>query len=450
VSARVNQRNKWLESIVKMIPGTDCAVITFPEDNTLAQPISTKNAVQETQLLHTNKSLTWPTDLPIDNQLYEFAKFGATQKNPISSVLENVNFSYSLPIKNAENKVLCYLAIKLNLKDQNKDSCIAIIEWAGIWLGHLLEQQFNHPQVKQLTQTSDVEPTKIVNPPTESKQSSNSVNRLRTFIQRHWKRLLTALIILIVLFMPIDYRISAPGTIKGKIESSISAPFNGFIEQVYVKPGDTVRLDQALASLDSMHISLKLDKLLGDFQEKQKMYRKALAEGKRGPAEIHKSQMVQIRSNISLAEQDIKNSKLKSQIEGTVIEGDLRELIGTAVSKGDLLFKVAPTNEYRVILDIQETDIRFIKQGQQASLKLASLPDIAQMISLDSPSPVFSQENNQLTYKVEAQLSIETNASFSSGMQGIAKISVGKTTAAWYLFHHFYDWIRLQWWNFKP
>lgn len=446
----MNQRTKWLESVVKMIPGTRCVVIIFPNSSEITQSFPNKKVLEGSHLYNPESLLTWPTDLPIDNQLYEFAKFGATQKNPISSVLENLNFSYSLPIKNADNRIVCHLAIKLNLKGQNKDACIAIIEWAGIWLGHLLEQQLNHIQVKQLTQINDLKPTKIVTPQTELQHNSTSVNRLQAIILHQWKRLLTALIMLILLFMPIDYRISAPGTIKGKTESSISAPFNGFIEQVYVKPGDTVQLNQTLASLDSMHISLKLDKLLGDFQEKQKMYRKALAQGKRGPAEIHKSQMAQIRSNIGLAEQDIKNSELKSQIEGTVIEGDLRELIGTAVSKGDLLFKVAPTNEYRVVLDIQETDIRFIKQGQQASLKLASLPDTTQKISLDSPSPVFSQEGNQLSYKVEAQFSIETNASFSSGMQGIAKISVGKTTALWYLFHHFYDWIRLQWWNFKP
>lgn len=450
----MDQSKEWLESIVKMIPDTLSAIIIFSEHFDLSQchnpPIKSQSTNDIDRLFAGKAFLIWPADLPLDTHLLDFSKFAATQENAISCVQENDLFIFSLPVKNADNAVLCHLSIKLSLSNQSKETVVRVIEWAAIWLGHLLQQQQkNHSLIVTKYESSLSADPQITNPQTNQLRPKKGILSDQPY-QPFIRWLIGATAVAFVLCVPVNYRISAPATLKGKIESSVIAPFDGFIQEVFVKPGDQVDQAQILAQLDKINISLTLNKLQGDFQEKQKMYRRALVKVERGSAEIYKAQMSQIQSNIDLARQDIRNTQLTSLIKGTVIEGDLRGLIGTPVNKGDLLFKVAPTDEFRVVLNIQESDIRFIHTGQSANLKLISLPGSQFTITLNKPSPIFSESNNQLIYRVEANLNVEKNALFSPGMEGIAKISVGKESIGWYLFHHFVDWIRMHWWDFKP
>lgn len=437
-----------------MIPDTISAIIIFPKaahklnvHNNLAKKLPDQEVISRSSDV---EFLTWPADLPVDTQLLEFAQFSATQNNALSCVHENHLFTFSLPVRNSENNIVCHLSIKLSSENQTKESAVRVIEWAAIWLGQLLEQKQNNNLLSAQKIGSEV----LDDSDSISQQTHEELAEKKlfsdVFCQPYSKWLLAAVIIIALLFVPINYRISASATLKGKIESSVIAPFNGFIKEVLVKPGDKVDVAQVLASLDVTNITLKLDKLQGDHQEKQKMYRRALVEGERGSAEIYKTQLSQIQPNIDLAQQDINNSKLKSLIKGTIIEGDLRDFIGKPINKGDLLFKIAPSDQFRVVLDIKESDIRFIDRGQLASLKLGSLPNSEQIITLHKPSPIFIEENNQLIYKVEASLDIEKNALFAPGMAGIAKINVGSASIGWYLFHHFSDWIQMNWWSFKP
>jgi multidrug efflux pump subunit AcrA (membrane-fusion protein) len=65
--------------------------------------------------------------------------------------------------------------------------------------------------------------------------------------------LLAALLIAIVIFFvyfKVDYRVTAPTVIEGVVQRVVAAPFNGYIKEAPVRPGDIIDQGQLLCRLD--------------------------------------------------------------------------------------------------------------------------------------------------------------------------------------------------------
>ena len=272
---------------------------------------------------------------------------------------------------------------------------------------------------------------------------------LQHFIQRY-KYLVACFVCVMILMIPVDYRISVNAVIEGEIESPVIAPFDGYIKASTVKAGDLVDLSALVAELDGQDIALNLQKLEGELQEKEKAYRQVLASGERGKAEVLKAKIMQLNAQLETVRLKLGQTELRSRISGIIIAGDLSRSIGAPVKKGDVLFKIAPVDRYRTMLRIKETDIRFMSKGLLADLKLTSLPSETLSIELLRPSPFYTDENNEIVYLTEATLIKGDYSALRPGMEGVAKVNVGSYTLAWSLFHHFSDWIRMQLWALKP
>ena len=54
--------------------------------------------------------------------------------------------------------------------------------------------------------------------------------------------------------------------------------------------------------------------------------------------------------------------------------GDLSQSLGSPVERGEVLFEVAPLDDYRIIVEIDERDISMVSAGQLGTLTLAALP----------------------------------------------------------------------------
>ena len=63
-----------------------------------------------------------------------------------------------------------------------------------------------------------------------------------------------------------------------------------------------------------------------------------------------------------------------SPIDGFVVSGDLCQLLGTPVEQGKTLFQIAPLDEYRVVLEVDERDLPIWRSGQHGELALSGMP----------------------------------------------------------------------------
>lgn len=408
----------WLDAVAKMIPQTISAILY----------------VQGEDRIDSFSEFVWPDSRAMDEELEEFSSF-ALKKNSITSSVSPEGVScVCVPIrKTREHEIKGYICVKAQSSDLSSKPLVNLLEWSSVWLAWLIDK----PKAATFAKDDKSEVAKL-----SEKHNPSKAPWLR------WGG--AALVLICLLFIPIDYRLSLDASIRGAIEAPVVAPFDGFIETALVKPGDSVELDQPLATLDDRKLQLKRDNLQGEIQEKQKQYRRALVDGERGEAEVLKAKLQKANAQLALAQNHLDNSVLLAGMTGVIVEGDLRYSIGAAVDKGERIFLIVPKTGHKVVLEIPETDYRFIKQGQRAELKLASIPDRAFEVTLSAPSPTYIDKNNRLVYLVDAQLKEADLLALQPGMQGVAKVDVGTATLGWSVFHHFIDWLRLTFWTYKP
>ena len=79
-------------------------------------------------------------------------------------------------------------------------------------------------------------------------------------------------------------------------------------------------------------------------------------------------------TGVDASERAFVESELRAPLDGLVISGDWTRSLGVPVSRGDLMFQIAPLDEYRVAVQVSDRDIAGSGVGQQARLTLSALP----------------------------------------------------------------------------
>jgi multidrug efflux pump subunit AcrA (membrane-fusion protein) len=119
------------------------------------------------------------------------------------------------------------------------------------------------------------------------------------------------------------------------------------------------------------------------------------------------------------------------------------------VERGEPLFKIAPLDDYRIVLKVDEREIAYVKPGQQGSLTLSSLSQQSLPIRVERITSVARAEDGSNFFRVEASLP-EAGGVLRPGMEGIGKINAGRERLVWIWTHQFVDWLRLWVWSWWP
>ena len=266
-----------------------------------------------------------------------------------------------------------------------------------------------------------------------------------------WKAigLLVIVGIAILTFVHSDYRVAAKTVIEGEIQRAAVAPFEGFIGQSFVRAGDTVKTGQVLCALDDKDLKLERTRWASERDQHLQKYREALATRDLPATQVLQAQIKQAEAQLALVEQKLSRTKITAPFDGIVVSGDLTQMIGAPVETGKKLFEVAPLDRYRVILKVDEREIRYVELGQHGKLMMSGVAGEAMPFSVKKITPVATAESGQNFFRVEAQLA-NVNISMRPGMEGVGKISIGEQPLWWIMTRSFGDWLRLALWNWMP
>lgn len=280
-------------------------------------------------------------------------------------------------------------------------------------------------------------------------QSTKSTWSQLTGRGQYTKKLSAILAIIFVVFMAFaqgDYRISGDAVLEGKIERLITSPIDGYIATVKVRAGDTVKKGQSLANLDDRELKLEKLRLEGEYEKHKREYRDARAKYDLTQVGIVGARMQQAKAQLDVTNEQLKRLHITSPFDGIVVEGNIDDALGAPVERGQMLLKLAPLNDYRIILKVDDRDIARIAIGQTGRLALAGLPGEPLDIVVNNITPVSIAENGRNYFKVEAQLK-HRNQFLRPGMQGVGKVDVGEHSLLWIWTHRFTDWVRYWLWS---
>ena len=148
-----------------------------------------------------------------------------------------------------------------------------------------------------------------------------------------------------------------------------------------MRAGAIVREGQLLATLDDQDLTLERLRWSTTRRQRVTEYDRALAKGERAESNIARSQVDQANAQLALLDEQLARTKVTAPFDGVVVSGDLSQKVGGAVERGQELFKITPLNAYRVTLEIHESDIQDVHEGQGGTLAARRLAGSAASVS---------------------------------------------------------------------
>jgi len=237
----------------------------------------------------------------------------------------------------------------------------------------------------------------------------------------------------------------------------MGAPYDGYLAEFSVRPGDKVKVGDVLVRMDTKDIELRRNesqsRVLG-------LRRQADAYGadpsKTADRMVALAQMQEAQSQVELFDQQIRRATIVSPINGEVLKGDLRDKVGSPVKQGDVVMEVADRSRLRVELSVNERDIQEVQIGQKGRLATSSLPGDKYPFLVNRIVPLGEAKEGTNVFRVFGELDptseewtdeMRTKArQWAPGLQGEARIDIEKASIFWQWTHRLVDFVRLKTW----
>jgi multidrug resistance efflux pump len=247
----------------------------------------------------------------------------------------------------------------------------------------------------------------------------------------------------------IVFAVPGDAHLEGLVQRTAAAPFNGFLAEALVRPGDRVAADAVLARLEKRDLELEQHAWLMRREQFLKEQQRALSEHKLAAARVLEAQLQEAGAQIALLDVKISRSTIRAPFDAIVIDGDHSQAVGRSVQQGEPLFTLAPLDSFRIVIEVDERDIAYVEVAQKGRLLLAAMPSADLPFTVTKVSPVTVATKGRNAFRVEAALDTTTIA-LQPGMEGVAKIDTSKQLAVWIWTRRLIDWIRLQLWMLWP
>jgi len=282
---------------------------------------------------------------------------------------------------------------------------------------------------------------------------------------RHtWIKLLALLALGLILFLVFakgTYRVEAPFVIEAVEQRSIPSPFEGQLAEVHVQPGDEVVAGQTvLAHLRTEDLELKLNEAQAERRRYLREADIAIRQGDQAERQMAEARAEEAQARIQLFEYRLENARIVAPIDGVVVEGAYHEREGAPVDKGAELFRVAPLDSLRATLMVPEDRVlELLTDRSDASpsidakalsgeIATAAAPGQRIPIEVWSVHPKAQVVNQKNVFRVRSHLVPDgpVPGHLRPGMEGLAKVDIGRRRYAWIWTRELVNWVRMKLW----
>jgi multidrug resistance efflux pump len=274
----------------------------------------------------------------------------------------------------------------------------------------------------------------------------------KSLLKRTYKRLIVgavgAFAILGICVFPIEHRVTAGARLEGSTQRVMSAAVDGYIAAVHARPGVRIKQGQALLDLDDRDLQLERRKFEAEFSQTERKYGDALVKEDQSQIAIQQAKLSQIRAQVATIDDQLGRIKVTAPFDGVVLSGDQSQSLGAPVKRGDVLMTIAPSNQYRLVIEVDERDIALLKLKQQGQLVLSALSDKTLDIEVTRITPVALVKDGLNIFEVEAQVKAN-DALIQPGLEGVAKINTGTHSLIAVLTNRLRQWVSVSLWKWK-
>jgi len=266
------------------------------------------------------------------------------------------------------------------------------------------------------------------------------------------RKLVALLLIGVVIFFSVadgEYWEAGDAVLEGEVKRTLVVPFNGFVDTASHKAGDAVKTGELLATLLDKDLVLERLQLVSERNQITNQYFDAVGRHENVEVQIAKARLDQVEAQLKVVELNLERTRIRAPFDGVIIEGDLSQLLGSAVTKGDSLFIISPLDRYRVAILVDERRINEIAVGQRAVLVLNAEPERRRELQISRITPEVQVVEGGSFYRVEGMLQ-EPPSNLRPGLEGITKIYVDERKLIGIWTRGLREWLKINLWALFP
>ena len=154
--------------------------------------------------------------------------------------------------------------------------------------------------------------------------------------------------------------------VEGEVQRAITAPIAGFVKEAPRRAGDTVKQgDVHRRASTTATCGSSACKLVEPARASTpEQYREAMAKHDRAAgARSSPRSSSRPRRSSRWSTSSCARTEMVAPFDGVIVSGDLSQLLGAPVERGQVLFEVAPLDGFRVVLQVDERDIAHVRVG---------------------------------------------------------------------------------------
>lgn len=269
---------------------------------------------------------------------------------------------------------------------------------------------------------------------------------------RHtWAKLaaiaLFALVAFSLLFRGADTA-SGPFVLRADDRRVVPAPFDGYLASVEAVPGDAaVAGSTVLARLATSELELELAQSLAERTTAARRAAIARSEGRIAEALVAEAGEREAGAKERLLRERLGLATIVAPANGVVTAGDLRERVGGAVRRGEDLFEIADLGRLSAEIFVPEDRVTDVAPGMRGTLATLARPDRRIGFEIESVDPASTQRDGRAVFRAVARLDGgDAQDWIRPGMEGVARIDLGRARYAWLWGRRTVNWLRMRLW----
>lgn len=266
-----------------------------------------------------------------------------------------------------------------------------------------------------------------------------------------WTKVITLVLLSFLIwgtFTNLPHRVSAVSQLVTDSSQLMSAPFDGYLDDVMASLGDEVNAGDVLTRLNTQELMLQAAELQAELQRAQAEVDRARASFNLIEQEIAQARVRQVNARMERIAFYLNQADILAPFDSIVVEGERKDLMGAPVRKGQVLYRLARIEGLYLVMQVAQDDIDYVSVDSRGQFAFISQPSVRYDFTVTQIVPMAKvQGAGGAVFEVKAVFDIEPEFWWRPGMTGVAKVDVGDARAFWVIGHKFFNRIRMWlWW----
>lgn len=242
-----------------------------------------------------------------------------------------------------------------------------------------------------------------------------------------------------------DFNVTVPCVVAPAHVRHVTTPFDAVLAESLVIEGARVRRGDLLCSLDHRDLDQQRAELRAEFAVLERSIDRARADDKPVDVQLALANQQLAQARLEIVGRRIERCAVRAPIDGIVVSGDLRKRVGSVFARGEEMFAVAPLDQWTVELEVPDSRSADVAAGLTGYFASFACPDKASPFKVARVLADARNRESKNIYVAEAELNVHGDW-LRPGMEGMAKIHVGRRRICWIALHRIVDYFRLKLW----